>query len=241
MRNTGSDSPRESLMQVAKSTHARTKRPLRVLLADEHALIRAGIRSLLEQSPAFKVVAEAENSGEMLRFARRLRPDIIVMESSLPNDDGIHATARLHQLQQPRVPVILLAPNTNGHEALRAMKASASGYLMMTSRPVELRKAIRQVMNGRTYLDPSLVHAKGLRGVIVCEGGLPQRPVLSRRQRETLRLLAEGKNTKEIAAFLRISPKTVDFHRVQLMNRLKTHTVAGLVRDAIRLGLIKRM
>ena len=221
--------------------HTHTKRPIRVLLADEHTLIRAGLRALLEKSPTVKVVAEAADSGELLRLARVRKPDVVVMDAGLPNDNGVHATVRLHQLKQPRVPVILLTTSANGGEALRAIKASASGYLRMKCKPGELSTAIQRVARGRTYLDSSIARKEGLGGVIPCEGRLPKRPVLSRRQWETLRLIAEGKNTKEIAALLNISTKTVDFHRMQLMNRLHTRTIAGLVRDAIRLDLVKRI
>lgn len=212
-----------------------TGRPsIRVLLADDRPLIRAGLRALLEKSPGLKIVAESTNCPEMLRLVRLRKPDVVVMDAALPNG-GLQATIRLHAHQRRRVPVVLLSTAPNGHQAAEAFKASASGFLLMKAKPWELGAAIRRVVAGRRYLDSSIAGA----GVaqIQCEGKSELSLGLSPRQMETLRMIVSGRNTKEIAALLGVSTKTVDFHRARLMERLKARTIAGLVREAIRHGL----
>lgn len=214
------------------------KRPIRILLADDHVLVRAGLRALLEKSPSMKVVAEAADSSQVLHLARIRKPDVVVMNAGLADHNGLHTTVRLHQRQHPRIPVVLLSMDRNGEAATQALKASASAYLLMKSKPAELGVAIRRVLKGRKYIDSSLIAPNRSISTVRCEGRLPSLPVLTARQRETLRLIGEGKNTKEIASLLGVSPKTVEFHRMQLMDRLKTRTIAGLVRHAMRLGLV---
>ena len=214
------------------------KRPIRILLADDHLLVRAGLRALLEKSPSMKVVAEAADSSQVLRLARIRKPDVVVMDAALANHNGLHTTVRLHQGQRPRIPVVLLSMDRDGEEAVQALRASASAYLLMKSKPAELGLAIRKVVKGQKYVDSSISAQNRPTSTARCEGRLPSRPVLTARQRETLRLIGEGKNTKEIATLLGVSPKTVEFHRMQLMERLRTRTIAGLVRHAIRLGMV---
>src|SRR5262245_21207364 len=213
------------------------KRPIRILLADDHVLVRAGLRALLEKSASMKVVGEASDSGQVLRLAKIRKPDVVVMDAALADHNGFHTTFRLHQGQDRRIPVVLLSMR-NGEGAMEALKASASAYLLMKSTPAELSLAIRKVVKGQKYIGSSIITQNGPVPTARCEGHLPLLPHLTARQRETLRLIGEGKNTKEIASLLHISPKTVEFHRMQLMDRLKTRTVAGLVRQAIRLGMV---
>jgi DNA-binding NarL/FixJ family response regulator len=214
---------------------------IRILLADDRALVRAGIRALVEKSHGMTIVGEAADSHQMLRLARTRRPDVVVMDDALPNGNGLHATVRLHQRQHPRIPVVMLSSSGNGEHASRAFRASASGYLLLKAKPSELGRAIRQVVRGRHYLDSSIAGTSRSITAVRCEGSASSRTALTSRQTETLRMIAEGRNTKEIASILGISTKTVDFHRMQLMNRLKTRTVAGLVREALRRGVVTRI
>jgi DNA-binding NarL/FixJ family response regulator len=225
--------------RVMKSRNAFMNKGIRILLADDRPLVRSGIRALLEKSPTLKVVAEAADSQQLLRLAGRCRPDVVILDAGLPNGNGSHVTALLHHRQHPRIPVIMLSSGKNGEQAHRAFEASASGFLLLKSKPRELEAAIRRVVVGRTYLDRSISRASVRGGGIRGERHRPSGNAITSRQTDTLRLIAEGKNTKEIAASLRISSKTVDFHRRRLMDRLKTSSVAGLVREALRRGLIE--
>ena len=213
------------------------KKPIRILLADQHELVRSGIRALLEKSSRMKVVAEAANTGQVIRLARSVKPDIVIMNVALADHNGMWATTKLHEGQRTRIPVVLLS-ETDGHASAEAFKASASGYLLMNCRPSELNLAIRQALKGRRHISSTIPRHSRPNAPLKCEGRLTSHDVLTARQREILRLIAEGRNTKEIASLLGISPKTVEFHRMQLMNRLNTRTVAGLVRDAMRFGLV---
>jgi len=217
-------------------TSRRTKQSIRIVLADDHLFIRGAIRALLEKSKSMKVVAEAADCREMLRLVEKRKPDVVVMNTELPADNGLHATTRLHQQPGPRIPVVLIGAR-NGEQALRALKASASGYVLMNSSPKELGMAIKRVIRGQTYLSPSIGSQNTPIRLVRCESRVPSPVVLSQRQRETLRLIAEGNNTKEIASILGVSPKTVEYHRVQLMKRLKTRTLSGLIRQAFRMDL----
>jgi DNA-binding NarL/FixJ family response regulator len=213
-------------------------RPIRILLAEDHALIRAGIRALLEKSPAMKVVAEAADSHQVLRLAKIRKPDVVVMDAALGGHSGLRTTAQLHRGQHPQIPVVLLSAS-DGHVATEAFKASASAYMLTTCKPAQLNLAIRNAFKGRRCITSGLIRGCRPDAFVECEGRPPPRSVLTARQREILRLIGEGTHTKAIASFLGVSPKTVEFHRMQLMNRLNTRTIAGLVRHAIRLGLVR--
>ena len=153
---------------------------IRILLADDRALVRAGLRALLEKSPDLEIVAEAVNSHELLRMAKTRWPDVVVMDAALPNGNGLQATVRLHE-RNSRIPVVLLSTTANGERASQAFKASASGFLLMKAKPRELGMAIRRVVRGRRYLDSSLAGAPRTAGV-PCESSLPSSTALSPRR-----------------------------------------------------------
>lgn len=206
----------------------------RVLLADDHTLVRAGIRALLAAMPAVEVVGEAADGEEALRLALRLLPDVVLMDIAMKGMNGLQATARLRQ-ELPATRVIILSMHATGDYLQQALRAGAAGYILKDAATLELQLALAAVARGDTYLSPAV-------SAQVVEGFLQQdRPAgtlaLTPRQSEILHLIAAGLSTKEIAFRLQLSGKTVDTHRAQLMERLGIHDIAGLVRYAIRTGL----
>ena len=217
---------------------------IRVLLADDHTLVRAGIRALLEEVANLQVVAEAGDGQEALRLIQGHKPDIVLMDIAMPGLNGLEATARVKK-EASNVGVIILSMHANEEYILRALQAGATGYLLKDSAAEELELAVKAVTRGETYLSPGVsTHVISyMRRVNEREGEKPETAThplhdLTSRQREILQLIAEGKTTKEIAALLYLSVKTVETHRSQLMDRLGIHDIAGLVRYAIRVGLV---
>jgi len=209
----------------------------RVLLADDHALVRVGIRSLLSTIAGFDVVGEAGTGHEALELADKLRPHVVLMDIAMPGINGLDATARLVE-RHPEVRVIILSMHASEEYALQALRAGAAGYLLKDADLLELERAIVAVARGETYLSPAIskhVIADYKRRVAEQPEPIDR---LTPRQREVLRLIAEGLSTKEIAFKLGLSVKTVETHRAQLMERLEIRDVAGLVRFAIRSGLV---
>jgi DNA-binding NarL/FixJ family response regulator len=212
-----------------------SRRP-RVLLADDHLLVAEALRSLL--SPEFELVGVVEDGRALLEAAGRLRPDVIVADVTMPHLNGIDALVRLRQ-DGNRVPVVFLTMHRDVTFARRALDAGASGFVLKHSASVELVAAIRAALEGRTYLTPALA------GEVL--EALQQGPdqtgdaarSLTPRQREVLQLLAEGGSAKEIAASLSISPRTVEFHKYQMMETLGIHTNAELIHFAIKHGLVE--
>jgi DNA-binding NarL/FixJ family response regulator len=216
---------------------------VRVMIADDHSLVRAGIHALLDQLAEVEVVGEASDGRTAYELVARLRPDLVLSDISMPSLNGLEMTARITK-EFPEVRVIILSMHANEEYVLQALRAGASGYLLKSSALAELELAVSAVMNGETYLSPAA--AKHLVGDYISRSSV-QAPReqealpgerLTPRQREILQLIAEGKTTKEIANILTISVKTAEMHRAQLMERLDIHDVAGLVRYAIRIGLI---
>lgn len=211
--------------------------PTRVLLVDDHGLVRAGIRSLLEKMPGVEVVGEASNGREALELVRSESPNLVLMDVAMAELGGLEALPRISK-NFPAVKVIMLSAHSNEEYVIRALRSGASGYMLKDAATLELELAINAVAQGKTYLSPSIsrtVIDSYLERVGGEEG--PLEP-LTARQREILQLVAEGKNTKEVAHLLGISVKTVEAHRLQLMARLDIHDVPGLVRYAIRSGLV---
>ena len=208
---------------------------VRILLVDDHAMVRAGFRSLLEKMPEVEVVGEAANGREAIREVAALRPDLVLMDVVMPELNGLDATARI-VAAHPSIRVILVTMNASEEYVRQGLRAGASGYLLKESTPEELAQAIRAVSAGGTYLNSSVAHhvVAGLQG----GGGASSLERLTSRQREVLQLVAEGNTTKEIARKLGISVKTVEVHRSQLMESLDIHDIAGLVRYAVRSGLV---
>lgn len=211
---------------------------LRVLLADDHALVRAGIRALLETFPDVSVVAETGDGREAVELAAK-GVNIVLMDIGLPGLNGLEATARIVK-EHPQVKVVILSMHANDEYIRQALQAGAAGYLLKDAAPVELDFALRAVAHGDTYLSPAISKR-------VIEDYLAQAParadaatqVLTARQREILQLIAEGRSTKQIAGLLGVSVKTVETHRADLMERLGIHDLAGLVRYALREGLAR--
>jgi len=207
---------------------------IRVLLADHHALIRGGIRALLEKLPELEILAEASDGPEALRLIRQHRPDVALIESAMSGLSGFEVTA-LVKKECPGVHVLVLSTYADEECLRQALDCGADGYLTMTASAAELELAIKTVANGQTYISSSAT--KLLEDFI--RGSHETLKGLTPRQREVLKLIAEGKSTKEIALALNISVKTVETHRMLLTDRLDIHRTAGLVRYAIKAGLIR--
>ena len=210
---------------------------IRVMLADDHALFRAGMRSLLETIDGVEIVGEAGNGHEALRLVTERRPGVLLLDVSLPQLNGIEVAERLRDT--PGTRVLILSMFANEEYVLRSLRAGAAGYLLKDSTVVELSSALRSVAEGGSFLSPAVSgHVLAAYVRRVGEDGVPAEPTLTPRQREVLQLIAEGYATKEIASRLNLSAKTVETHRAQLMERLGIHDVAGLVRYAIRAGIV---
>jgi len=209
---------------------------IRLLLADDHTLVRAGLRALLQKLPDVEVIAEANNGREAVRLAGQVRPDVVLMDIAMSELNGLEAAGQIVR-EFPAIRVIMLSMHATEEYVVQALKAGASGYLLKNAAAAELEKAITHVAMGETFLSPSISRqvTEYIRRV-----GQDQTPAdrLTPRQREILQLIAEGNTTKRIAQILNISVKTVETHRSQLMEHLDIHDVAGLVRYAIRLGLV---
>jgi DNA-binding NarL/FixJ family response regulator len=210
---------------------------IRIVLADDHALVRAGVRSLLASIAGVEVVAEARDGHEVIALVEKWRPRLVLMDIAMPGLNGLEATARLSK-SHPETAVIILSMHAAEEYALQALRAGAAGYLLKDADLSELELAIAAVARGQTYLSPAM--SKHL--VTDYRRRLAEQPDpldrLTPRHREVLQLLAEGQTTKDIAARLKLSVKTVETHRAQLMDRLDIHDLAWLVRFAIRVGLV---
>ncbi len=209
----------------------------RVLLVDDHQLVRAGVRALIDRLSGFEVVGEAGDGRESLQLAAKLQPDLILMDVLMPELDGVDATAQLAAIA-PHSRVLMLSMNSTPQHVLRALQGGAAGYLLKNTSPAELELAMRAVVRGETYLSPAV--SKHVIEAYVRRAAVPDNPLdcLTPRQREVLQLIAEGATTKEIVRKLNISQKTAETHRTQLMQELDIHDIAGLVRFAIRHGLV---
>jgi DNA-binding NarL/FixJ family response regulator len=210
---------------------------IKIILADDHQIVRLGLRSLLSLEPDMEVVAEADNGRAVLRQAKDLSPDIIIMDISMPDLNGIEATRQI-MAESPGVKVIALSMHSDSLFVLNMFKAGASGYLLKDCALEELVKAIRTVVNRKAYISP------GISDIVIKDfisGWVPSKhtaySVLTAREREVLQLMAEGKSTNQIAESLYVSVKTVEAHRKQLMTKLDIHSVAELTKYAIRQGL----
>jgi len=209
---------------------------IRVLLADDHALVRAGIHSLLQAMHEVQVVAEASSGEEALELVGREKPDVVLMDIAMKGITGLEAAAQMRE-RHPEVRVVILSMHSGEEYVLQALRAGAVGYLLKDAATGELELALRSVMRGESWLSPS-VSRQVVEGYMHRSGGETAPEVLTARQREVLKLVAGGKSTKEIAFLLNLSVKTVETHRAQIMERLGIRDVAGLVRYALRTGLV---
>jgi DNA-binding NarL/FixJ family response regulator len=211
--------------------------PIRVLLADDHTLVRAGLRKLLESMDGMEVVGESGDGLDVLSRVPSLQPHVILMDIAMPGLNGLETTARVVQ-QWPDVRVLILSMHQNEEYVRQALRHGAVAYLLKDAAPQELEVALKAVLRGETYLSPSV--SRGVLSDYVQrlrsedQGTSPLTP----RQREVLQLIAEGHSTKEVARRLDLSVKTVETHRSQLMKQLDIHEVTGLVRYAMRAGLV---
>lgn len=208
---------------------------IRVLLADDHTIVREGLRALLAKEADFQVVAEAADGREALRLARETRPDVAAMDLSMPLLNGLEAARQMAAWEQgPRT--ILLTMHAEDSYVLEALRAGVRGYVLKKQAGADLVRAIREAVAGGVYLSPGVSAA--VAGAIRSPGPLADES-LTAREREVLQLVAEGKTTKEIGTILGVSTKTADAHRTRLMQKLDIHDIAGLTRYAIRSGLIQ--
>jgi len=213
-------------------------RPIQVLLADDHELFRAGIRSLLQNLADIELILEAGDGREAVRLCEAHHPDVVLMDIMMPQLNGLDATALL-AASSPHIRTIILSMNAHEEYVLQALRSGAAGYLVKNISPTELEQAIRAVARGETYLS-SAISKHVIAAYLKRVSGETTSPLerLTTRQREVLQLVAEGDTTREIARKLAVSAKTVEMHRGQLMAALDIHDIAGLVRYAIRTGVI---
>jgi len=208
--------------------------PLRILLAEDHLMVRQGLRALLERE-GFEVAGEAGDGHQAIRLAQDLRPDVAVLDLAMPLLNGIDAAREILKVS-PSTKVILLTVHTEDQYVLEALRARVKGYVLKTQVAEDLVQAIREVLRGSTYLSPGISQA--VVEAFLAKTDLPTDP-LTLRERQVLQLIAERKSTKEIAGLLGVSVKTVESHRARMMEKLDIHEVAGLVRYAIRRGLVE--
>jgi DNA-binding NarL/FixJ family response regulator len=235
--------PAGILAHIASAWRARyAQTSMRVLLADDHTLVRAGIRGLVEAIPEVEIVAEAGDGHEALALILDKRPDVALVDVSMPGLNGIDLAARVaREAPQTRV-AILSMHGTPGH-VVQALRAGVKGYVLKDAAAEELPLLLRAVMRGETYLSSAISkHVVDAYLDRDAKGKAPEEGApldgLTPRQREILQLVAEGKSTKDVARLLNLSVKTVEAHRGQIMTRLEIHDLAGLVRYAIRTGLV---
>jgi len=210
---------------------------IRVLLSDDHRIVREGLRTLLDKEPDIEVVGEAGDGRSTLELARKLKPQVVVMDITMPDLNGMDATRKIIE-ELPGVKVLALSMHTDRRFVERMLEAGATGYLAKDCASEELTRAIRTVVRNETYLSPriaDMVRRDYLRQVKKVD--TPGLPALTARERETLQLLAEGKATKEIAVHLEVSVKTIETYRQHIMQKLNLHGLAALTKYAIREGL----
>jgi two-component system response regulator NreC len=207
--------------------------PVRVVLGDDHAILRDALTAFLAKHD-FVVVGEAEDGAEAVRIVGRVRPQIAILDLSMPVMCGIEAAEQIRR--DFGIPVILLTMHSEEHHVLRAFRAGVSGYVLKSKTASDLVLAVREVLRGNTYLSP------GLSATVVREmlnKGIIRKELLTLRERQVLRLVAEGKSTKDLAGILGISDRTAGSHRTRIMDKLEIHETASLVRYAIREGLVE--
>jgi DNA-binding NarL/FixJ family response regulator len=217
---------------------------IRVLIADDHALVRAGFCALLAEFADITVVAQANNGHEALSLIAKYQPDVALVDIAMPELNGLEVVAQINK-DYPRVNAIILSMYANEEYVLRAVQVGAMGYLLKDTSPAVLEEAIRAVVRGEMYFSPMIsktvikayLRRMGNPGDLELISDSPDE-LLTPRQRDILQMIAEGRTTQEMATLLQISVKTVETHRMELMRRLDIHNVAGLVRYALRMGLV---
>ena len=213
---------------------------IRVLLADDHKLIRAGLRLVVEQHPEFSVVGEADDGMQAVALAQTLKPEIAVLDIGMPNLNGIEASRQICETQ-PDTRVVILSMHSDEAYLLRALKAGAKGYLLKDSAEADLAKAIQAVAEGKSFFSPAVskILLEDYLRKLQRKGVEDSYDLLSPREREILQLVAEGKSSKEIANLLDLSVYTVDTHRANVMEKLNLRGVPELILYAVRKGIIQ--
>lgn len=210
---------------------------INVLLVEDHDLVRAGIRSLLASMQNISVVSEAGDAEGALEMVEQYRPQVVLMDIALPGMNGLAAAARITE-QFPEVRVIILSMHVNDLYVSQALQAGALGYILKNASFAELEEAVRTVARGEAYLSPPVSKHLAMDYMRRARGEPSSLEQLTPRQREVLKLIAEGRTTQQMADMLNVSVKTVESHRAQLMERLDIYDIAGLVRYAIHMGLV---
>lgn len=212
---------------------------LRILLADDHVVMRTGLRALLERQTNLEVVGESENGRDTVAQVAALKPDVVVMDVAMPILNGIEAT-KLIVTQNPATAVVILSMHADESYVMRALKAGARGYLLKDSAPADLIGAIQAVSRDKSFFSPkvSRILAEDYVRILKQKGGVDSYDLLTSREREILQLLAEGKANKEMAAVLNVSPYTVETHRKHILEKLNLHNPAELILYPVRKGII---
>jgi two-component system, NarL family, response regulator NreC len=206
----------------------------RAIIADDHKIMREGLRSLLEKSGDFECIAEADDGYQAVTLAKELRPDIVIMDIAMPNLNGIEATRQIKN-ELPEIEVVVLSMHATRNYVLQVLQAGASAYLLKDSAFEELSTALLAISRGGMYLSPAITKTAALSSLKGGASGPSEH--LTKRELQVLQLIAEGKSTKDIAARLELSVKTVETHRKQIMDKLEIRSIAGLTKYCIREGL----
>lgn len=209
-----------------------TQPPIRVILADDHDLVRSGIKALLSMIDGVQVIAEARDGLELIQLVDNLQPDVVMTDISMPRMDGIAAISQIHA-KHPKVRLLVLSMYDTVDFVKRAVASGACGYLMKDAPPFELEQAVRSVMATGSYFSPTIAQRLLQPSEPTIDDELTQRQI------EILKLIAQGRASKEIAFELGLSPKTVDVHRARIMERLRLNDIASLTLYAVRKGLVK--
>ncbi len=210
---------------------------IKIVLADDHKIMREGMRSMLEQEEGLEVVSDAENGREAFEIAKELNPDIIIMDINMPDMNGTEATRKIRK-SCGRTKIIALSMHSDKFIVMEMLKAGASGYLLKDCSGQEIVSAIRAVHAGNSYLSPEITGGVIDDYVQKAAGNQPKSPVrLTTKEREILQLIAEGHTSKKISSHLNIAVKTVETHRINIMNKLDLHNIADLTKFAIRHGI----
>jgi DNA-binding NarL/FixJ family response regulator len=214
--------------------------PLSILLADDHTMVRQGLRKVLEECPDWEVVAEAGNGRDAVREAEVHRPDVAILDIAMPLLNGIETTRQIAK-RSPNTRVLMLSMHSDDAYVTQIVQAGASGYVLKESADVDLLHAVREVSAGRSFFSPAVARTMLTDYVrhLGATGSSDRYESLSTREREVLQLVAEGRSNKEIAALLCISPSTVETHRAHIMEKLGLHSVAEIVLFAARRGVIR--
>lgn len=209
-------------------------------MADDHTIVREGIRYVLEREPGFEVVAEAVRGSDVLALAEQHRPDVAVLDISMPDESGLQVTTRLRQAL-PETRILILSMYDNEEYVLESVRAGAHGYILKDTAATELRRAIRAVQEGEAFFSPPVASrlSAAVRGELAREQRSSDLESLTARERDVLHGIAQGRTNKEIAGTLGISHRTVETHRESLMRKLRIRTVAGLTRFALETGLVR--